>query len=94
MAEKKNPAPKEVNPLLPKRPAATKRAFKKATTVKPGESHPGQTAEHGPARDRQGSQLEREKHLHPSSTVPHQGAARSNKDPQARSSKQKKRSAK
>ena len=94
MAEKKKSDPKEVAPLLPKRPAATKRTFKKTVTVKPGESHPGQTAEHGPAHDRIGSQLEREKHMHPGSTVPNQGAARSNKDQQARSSKQKKRSAK
>lgn len=85
---------KKANPLLPKRPAATKRTFKEETTVKPGESHPGQTAEHGPARDRMGSQMEREKHLHPGSSVPKQGSARSNKDPQARSSKQKKASAK
>ena len=83
---------KEANPLLPKRPAATKRVLK--TTTKKVKSHPGQTDAKGPAHDRQGSELERKKHMHPNSTVPNQGSARSNKDPQARSSKQKKRSAK
>lgn len=90
----KKPTPKAVaktNPLLPKQPAATKRVLK-TTTTKPGQ--PGRTDAKGPAHDRKGSQLEREKHMHPNSTVPHQGSARSNKDPQARSSKQQKRSAK
>ena len=91
MAQTKKTAPAKTNPLLPKRPAATKRVLK-TTTVKPGQ--PGQTNAKGPAHDRKGSQLEREKHGHPNSTVPNQGSARSNKDPKARSSKQQKRSAK
>ncbi len=88
---KKKTTVAKANPLLPKRPAATKRVLK-TTTTKPGQ--PGQTSAKGPARDRKGSQLEREKHEYPNSSVPHQGSARSNKDPKARSSKQKDRSAK
>jgi len=80
----------KANPLLPKRPAA--RRVLKTTITKPG--HSGQTDAKGPAHDRKGSQLEREKHERPNSSVPHQGSARSNKDPKARSSKQKERSAK
>ncbi|MBK7384418.1 MAG: hypothetical protein IPI81_13980 [Flavobacteriales bacterium] len=96
MSAKKKTAPKKkaaarANPLLPKRPAATKRVLK-TTTTKPG--HPGQPDTKSPTHDRKGSQLERERHGHPNSTVPHQGAARSNKDPKARSSKQQKRNAK
>ena len=78
---------------MPKRPDATKRVFKKEAGGS-GKAQPGQTAPQGPAHARKGSQPEREMHLYPSSTVPNQGSARSNKDPQARSSKQKKRSAK
>lgn len=89
-AEKKA---KEANPLLPKRPAATKRVFKRDSDTA-AKAQPGQTPPKGPAHDRKGSQLEREKHMHPNSTVPNQGSARSNKDPKARSSKQQKRSAK
>ncbi|MBK6370755.1 MAG: hypothetical protein IPF64_13285 [Flavobacteriales bacterium] len=48
---------KEANPLLPKRPAATKRVLK--TTTKKVKSHPGQTDAKGPAHDRQGSEMER-----------------------------------
>ena len=83
---------KEANPLLPKRPAATKRVLK--TTTKQVKRHPGQTDAKGPAHARQGSEMERKKHAQPNSTVPNQGSARSNKDPKARSSKQQKRSAK
>lgn len=85
---------KKVNPLLPKRPAATKRTFKEDISVKPGENHPGQTAEHGPARDRKGSQPERMKHLYPNGAVPKQGSSRSNKDPKARTGAYKKHSEK
>ena len=84
---------KEANPLLPKRPAATKRAFKSEAGGSDNE-RPDQTASKGPGHDRKGSQLEREKHMHPNSSVPNQGSARSNKDPKARSSKTQKRSAK
>ncbi len=55
-----------------------KRTFaprKKTSTSKP---HPGQPDARA-KKDRAGSQLERERHLHPSSTIPNAGAARSNK---------------
>lgn len=59
----------------------TKPVPRKSTTTKPGEQHPGQTAEHGRAHDRKGSQLEVERHKHPNSTIPKAGSARSNKKP-------------
>jgi len=55
-----------------------KRTFaprKKASTSKP---HPGQPDGRS-KQDRPGSQLERERHMHPNSTIPKAGAARSNK---------------
>ena len=85
MTTKKKYGPEDVNPLIPPRPTAKKRAFKNVSTVKPGESHPGQTAEHGHGHDRQGSQPERMKHLYPNGNVPKQGAARSNKAPRPQS---------
>lgn len=88
------PNTKKTNPLIPKQPAATKRTFKDALTVKPGEAHPGQTAEHGPAHDRKGSQPERMKHMNPNGAVPGQGSSRSNKDPQARTGPYRKHSEK
>jgi hypothetical protein len=61
---------------------AAKTAKPKAkTTTKPGEQHPGQTAEQGRTHDRAGSQPERERHAQPNSNIPHAGAARSNKRP-------------
>ncbi|MFZ1618846.1 MAG: hypothetical protein WAT41_15980 [Flavobacteriales bacterium] len=75
---------KKSEPLLPKQPASTERMFKKAITVKPGENHPGLTAEHSTAHDRRRSQPERMKHEYPNGAVPKQGSSRSTKDPKAR----------
>ncbi|MEO5585600.1 MAG: hypothetical protein ABIQ75_09105 [Flavobacteriales bacterium] len=85
---------KKVNPLFPDQPAAKKWTFKDDITVKPGESHPGRTAEHGPAHDRKGSQPEQMRHLYPNGAVPKQGSSRSNKDPKARTGAYKKHSEK
>lgn len=85
---------KKSNPLLPKQPAATKLMFKESITVKPGENHPGQTAEHSMAHDRKGSQPERMRHEYPNGAVPKQGSSRSNKDPKARTGAYKKHSEK
>ncbi|MBK8500404.1 MAG: hypothetical protein IPL52_16685 [Flavobacteriales bacterium] len=66
---------------------ATKKKPKQVPVAKPGEQHRGQTAEHGSAHDRPGSQLERERHLYPGSTIPKAGSARSNKKPKGKKGK-------
>lgn len=48
---------------------------------KPGEHHPGQTAEQSTTHDRKGSQFEVERHMHPNASIPKAGSARSNKRP-------------
>ena len=50
----------------------------------PGEQHPGQTASEGKMHDRIGSQIERERHMHPGSTNPNSGAGRTNKRPKGK----------
>jgi hypothetical protein len=64
-----------------KKPAAKTANPKPTPKAKPGEQHPGQTAEHGRSHEQLGSQLEREKHVQPNSNIPHAGPARSNKRP-------------
>jgi len=66
------------------RAPVVKLATKPVSRAKPGEQHPGQTAEQGKHHDRKGSQLERERNLHPNSTIPHAGPARSNKRPKGK----------
>lgn len=61
--------------------ATTKRPRKLAP--KPGESHRGQTAEQGSLHERRGSQIERERHKSPGSTILKAGSARSNKKPKS-----------
>ncbi len=62
-------------------------ATKKIATTratKPGKQHRGQPEGLSPSHDRAGSQLERERHLYPGSTIPKAGSARSNKKPKKR----------
>jgi hypothetical protein len=50
----------------------------------PGEQHPGQTSGESHMHDRIGSQLERERHMHPGSSNPKSGSGRSNKRPKGK----------
>lgn len=62
--------------------ATKKTASPKA--IRPGKQHRGQPEGASSTHDRAGSQLERERHLYPSSTIPKAGSARSNKKPKKR----------
>ena len=61
---------------------------------KPGEQHPGQTAEQSTTHDRKGSQLEVERHMHPNGSIPKAGSARSNKRPKGAGGTRSKKSSK
>ncbi|HRD51119.1 MAG TPA: hypothetical protein PKY96_00575 [Flavobacteriales bacterium] len=77
-APKKTPRKASITDDLLAGRQVAKRAFgpsKKSSSSKP---HPGQPDARA-RKDRAGSQLERERHQHPSSTIPNAGAARSNK---------------
>ena len=52
----------------------------------PGEDHPGQTVTHGNTHDREGSQLESERHQYPNGNIPKAGSVRSNKRPRIKRS--------
>lgn len=75
------PAPK--TPKVPAKAAVkvAKPEPQRAASRMPGEQHPGQTSAAGRQQDRKGSQIERERHQYPGSTIPKAGAGRSNKRP-------------
>jgi hypothetical protein len=75
------------------KPAAKTAKAKPAPQAKPGEQHPGQTAEHGRSHEQLGSQLEREKHVQPNSNIWHAGSARSNKRPRLKGSRAQRKAA-
>lgn len=79
MATKKSPAKKTAAKKSAVKKIAKKAAAKKAT--KPGKQHRGQPEGLSKSHERPGSQLERERHLYPSSNIPQAGSARSNKKP-------------
>lgn len=83
MATKKSPAKKTAAKKSPAKKAAKKAARKAVAkkAAKPGKQHRGQPEGLSKSHERPGSQLERERHLYPSSNIPQAGSARSNKKP-------------
>lgn len=69
---------------LQERSAMATKKTPASKAARPGKQHRGQPEGSSSTHDRSGSQLERERHLYPSSTVPKAGSARSNKKPKKR----------